>query len=128
MTRKTRQKEAILKILRGTNSHPTAGWIYQQVRQEIPNISLGTVYRNLNSLKQNGVIAELNLAGTMIHFDGNTSQHYHLRCENCERVFDVDMEPDKTLDDRAAKSTGYKIINHHLEFRGLCHECRKTRD
>jgi Fur family peroxide stress response transcriptional regulator len=122
--RKTRQKEAILRVLRGTTSHPTAGWVYQQVRQEIPNISLGTVYRNLSLLQREGKITELDLAGTMSRFDGNTEQHYHFRCEQCDRVFDVDVAPDKELDDKIARKTGFRVTNHYLEFRGLCPQCQ----
>ncbi|MFC2062712.1 transcriptional repressor [Chloroflexota bacterium] len=124
MVRKTRQKEAILRVLRGTTSHPTAGWIYEQVRQEIPNISLGTVYRNLKLLQQEKEILELNLAGTMSRFDGDTRQHYHFRCEQCDRVFDVDEALDEALGDKVAQKTGFKVTNHYLEFRGLCHQCQ----
>jgi len=76
MQRKSKQKEGILKVLKGSHSHPTAEGIYEQVKQEIPNISLGTVYRNLRLLKQGGDIVELDLVGTLSRFDGDTQPHY----------------------------------------------------
>lgn len=81
MTRKSKQKEAIFKVLKGTTSHPTAEWVYERVRREIPNISLGTVYRDLELLKQEGEILKLGLAGRESRFDAKTEKHYHFRCQ-----------------------------------------------
>ena len=124
--RNTKQKEAILRILKGTTSHPTADWIYEQVRREIPNISLGTVYRNLRLLKEEGKILELDLAGSFSRFDANTKNHYHFRCELCGRVFDLDEPVDKEIDKRVARKTGFKVSQHRLEFRGLCIDCQRV--
>ncbi len=121
--RKTRQKEAILEVLRGTTSHPTADWVYNEVRKEIPNISLGTVYRNLRLLCQNGEILELVLCGSLSRFDARSDNHYHFRCEKCGQVFDVDEPVNKGMDGRVARKTGFVVIYHRLEFRGLCREC-----
>ena len=124
MARKSKQKKAILRVLKGTTSHPSADWVYEQVRREIPNISLGTVYRNLKLLKQEGEISELDLASTLSRFDGNSQDHYHFRCEKCGRIFDVDELVDKEIDDRVAQKTGFKVSHHRLEFRGLCKDCQ----
>lgn len=124
--RKTKQKEAILGILRGTTSHPTADWVYNEVRKEIPNISLGTVYRNLRLLCQNGEILELDLCGTLSRFDARQDDHYHFRCQKCGRVFDVDEPVDKKINGRIARKTGFRVIYHKLEFRGVCRECRNS--
>src|SRR4030042_2008160 len=124
--RKTKQKEAILEVLRGTNSHPTADWIYSEVRKDIPNISLGTVYRNLRLLCQSGEIAELDLCGNLSRFDARQDDHYHFRCEKCGQVFDVDEPVDKKIDGRIARKTGFVIIYHKLEFRGVCLECQDS--
>jgi len=123
--KKTKQKEAILRVLRSTTSHPTADWIYAEVRKEIPNISLGTVYRNIKLLRQSGEISEIDFSGTLSRFDGNPDNHYHFRCEKCGRVFDVDEPVNKELDERVARKTGFKISHHRLEFRGLCRECQE---
>ena len=124
MARKSKQKEAILRVLKGTTSHPSADWVYEQVRREIPNISLGTVYRNLKLLKREGEILELDLASTLSRFDGNSQDHYHFRCEQCGRVFDVGEPVDKEIDYRVAQKTGFKVSHHRLEFRGLCKDCQ----
>ena len=76
MSRTTKQKEAILRVLGGTNTHPTAEWIYEEVKKEIPNISLGTVYRNLRLLGESGEILQLDLCGSLSRFDCRTANHY----------------------------------------------------
>jgi len=125
MVRRSKQKEAILRVLMSTTSHPTADWIYEQVRQEIANISLGTVYRNLRLLTEAGEILELDLAGTISRFDGNSRNHYHFRCEQCGRVFDLDEPVDMAMNDKIARETGFKVTYHRLEFRGLCGDCQR---
>ena len=122
--RKTRQKQAILEVLRGTTSHPTADWIYNEVRKEIPNISLGTVYRNLRILCQLGEVFELVLCGNLSRFDARNDNHYHFRCQKCCQVFDIDETVNKEMDKIAARKTGFEVKFHRLEFYGLCLECQ----
>jgi len=124
MVRKSKQRDAIQRVLRSTNTHPTVQWIYDQVRHEIPNISMGTVYRNLKLLKKEGQIIELNLADALSRFDANEQNHYHFRCEQCGRVFDVDEPVNESLDKRIAEKTGFKVSHHILEFRGICADCQ----
>jgi len=126
-TRKTRQREAILRVLKRTATHPTADWLYIEVRREIPNISKGTVYRNLNFLRQTGEISELNPDGTVTRYDGRQDSHYHFSCEKCGRVFDVDEPVSPELDQRVAQETGFQVNRHVLEFFGLCRDCQKER-
>jgi Fur family peroxide stress response transcriptional regulator len=123
--RQTKQREAVLRFLRGTYSHPTADQIYDEVRKEIPNISKGTVYRNLKVLQEMGLITELNLNGAVSRFEAKRESHYHFRCEKCGRVFDVNVPVDKELDREVSSRTGLKISYHQLEFRGLCHDCQQ---
>jgi Fur family peroxide stress response transcriptional regulator len=122
--RKTRQKKAILEVLRSTTSHPTADWVYNEVRKEIPNISLGTVYRNLRTLCQLGEVLELVLCGNLSRFDARNDNHYHFRCEKCGQVFDIDEPLNTEMDKIAARKTGFKIKYHRMEFFGLCLECQ----
>jgi len=125
--RMTRQRRLILEVLRNTTSHPTADWVYEQVRRYIPNISLGTVYRNLKLLTEMGEIQELNYGSTHSRFDANIQPHYHFTCKVCGRCFDVDMEVRAQLEREAAARTGFKVDYHRLEFYGTCEEClRKT--
>lgn len=127
MKRQTKQREAILRLLRETTSHPTADQIYDDVRKEMPNISKGTVYRNLKVLQEMGLVSELNLNGTVSRFEVKQKSHYHFRCERCGRVFDIDEPVDKELDRRVARRKGLKISHHQLEFRGLCQDCQLQR-
>lgn len=124
MTRNSKQRTIILMVLKSANHHPTADWIYEQARKIIPNISLGTVYRNLKLLKEEGVILELDFAGTVSRFDGNTKDHQHFRCEQCGQVFDVDEPLQKGIDKKVAKQIGGQVFNHLLEFRGVCKDCQ----
>jgi len=124
--RRSKQREAILNFLRSTSSHPTAYHIYEAVRKEIPHISLGTVYRNLRLLRDEAEIMELDLAGSLSRFDGDTRSHYHFRCERCGRVFDVDEPVDLERNERVAKKTGFRVSHHILEFRGLCRDCQSS--
>ncbi|OGO07081.1 MAG: transcriptional repressor [Chloroflexi bacterium RBG_13_60_13] len=124
MKRRSKQRESIVRVLRGTRSHPTADWVYEQVRKEIPNISLGTVYRNLKMMKERGEILELSCAGSLGRFDGNPENHYHFRCDRCGRVHDIDEAIDRAIDEKVAARTGFEISHHRLEFRGLCIECQ----
>ncbi|MDY7019245.1 MAG: transcriptional repressor [Chloroflexota bacterium] len=98
----SKQKKAILRVLRDTTSHPTGGWIYNEVRKEIPDISLGTVYRNLKVLRKKGEILELEYGNTFRRFDGNRHKNYHFRCEKCGRVFNVDEPIDGDIDESVA--------------------------
>lgn len=122
--RETRQRKAILNILREADSHPTADWIYDEVRKIIPDISKGTVYRNLKILKDTGEISELNLNGTVSRYEGRQDNHYHFRCERCGKIFDLDEPVNSELDTRIAERTGFKVSYHQLEFRGLCNDCQ----
>jgi Fur family peroxide stress response transcriptional regulator len=124
MNRYTKQREAVLNFLRGTYSHPTANQIYDEVRRKIPNISKGTVYRNLKVLQEMGLISELSLDGTVSRFEIKQERHHHFRCEKCDHVFDIDDPVDRELDRRVASKTGFRIHDHQLEFRGLCHDCQ----
>ncbi len=124
--KRSKEKQAILQFLRTTVSHPTADIVYSEMRKEIPNISLGTVYRNLRLLRDEGEIIELELAGNLSRFDGNTRPHYHFRCEKCGRVFDLEEGVDTSLNERVALKTGFMVSNHILEFRGLCRECQQS--
>lgn len=121
--RMTRQRRVILEEVKRLADHPSAEEIYEGVRRQLPRISLGTVYRNLEILSELGEIQKLELGGTLKRFDWNTKKHYHIRCINCDRVDNAPMgfmdHVETALDD----STGYQIMGHRLEFLGLCPEC-----
>ncbi len=127
MIKRTRQKEAILRVLRGTTAHPTAEWVYGEVRKEILNVSLGTVYRNLRQLAERGEILELAFNGGPSRFDSRTDAHCHFVCEKCGGVFDIDEPVHKELNESVAQKTGFQVSHYRLEFSGLCKKCQKRR-
>lgn len=128
--RNTRQRQAILDELRGLTSHPTATDLYQRVRQRLPRISLGTVYRNLEILAAGGAIQKLDAGGTEARFDGNASRHHHITCVGCGRVDDLpDVSEGLTdaLDGLSRMhSSGYQILGYQLAFSGICPRCGKS--
>lgn len=123
--RNSKQRKAILRVLKNNYSHPTANWIYQEVQKELPHISKGTVYRNLKILKETGEILEIKTDGMERRYDARVKNHYHFRCESCGKLFDVDEPVNTKLDQKIAQKTGFKITHHFLEFRGICQECQK---
>jgi Fur family transcriptional regulator, peroxide stress response regulator len=125
MSRRSNQRDTILKVVMNSKSHPRADWVYEMVRREIPNISLGTVYRNLRSLAKSGEIRQLDLADGTSRFDGNNDSHYHFRCEGCGLIFDLEEPVDKSIGERVAKKTGFKISRQRMELIGLCMECQQ---
>lgn len=125
--RLTRQRQVILEELRKVKSHPSADELYEMVRKRLPRISLGTVYRNLDLMARDGLIMKLELGGTQKRFDGDTTGHYHKRCVNCGKVEDAHVETIKAIEDAVKEVTDYEIIEHRLEFIGLCPQCAKEK-
>ncbi len=121
--RMTKQKRVILEVLKSTKSHPTADWVYDKVKKKIPNISLGTVYRNLNILKNQGEILELSYGKGFSRFDGNASNHYHFTCESCGKILDIETPIMLDMEKEISSQMGVKVSRHRFEFYGSCSEC-----
>lgn len=121
----SKQKEAIIRVLRETSSHPSAEWIYEQVRKDVPNIGLATIYRNLRLLNEAGEVSEIRTSGDGTRFDYNTRTHYHFHCDRCGRILDLDEPIDTTIEARIARRTGLRVTRHHLELGGVCLDCQK---
>jgi len=122
--RLSRQRQVIMEELSKVKSHPTALEIYEMVRQRLPRISLGTVYRNLDILSESGQILKLESAGTQRRYDATTDHHYHLRCLSCGRVYDAPLEPLDSINKLLLGCNDFCIIGHRLEFLGYCSHCR----
>ena len=125
MTRNSKQRNAILEILQGTDTHPTADWIYQEVSHLMPNISLGTVYRNLSRLASAGMIQKMEIGDGIDHFDYTVSPHDHFYCEECGRLYDLPMPYDNELDQQAENLFCGEIRWHRLIYHGICKGCLK---
>ncbi len=123
MVKYSRQRECILKNLQSRKDHPTADMVYQSVRKEQPNISLGTVYRNLSFLAENGQILKISTGIGPDRFDGFTNLHNHFVCSVCGNVLDMDYIPDEDIVEKASKDFGGEIEEYQLQFFGKCKNC-----
>lgn len=121
MKKYSRQREAILSVLCSTETHPTANWVYNQVRETIPNISLGTVYRNLAALSAAGEIISLSVGDGYERFDGNNSRHAHFYCKTCGKITDFTLDTDYLAE--AARKNGFTPDSSVYIVRGVCGEC-----
>lgn len=126
MKRHSRQRDIILEEVRRDKTHPSAQEVFDRVRPRLPKISLGTVYRNLEQLAAHGLIRKLELPGEQRRFDGDVSEHYHVRCLVCGRVDDIFGPPLTNLPQSFPALQDYVILGHRLEFIGVCPHCRQT--
>lgn len=119
----SRQREAIKEYVSNSKEHPTADNVYMSIRNIYPNISLGTVYRNLNLLAELGEIVKIDCQDGSVRFDGHNEQHYHLICKQCGKVTDLEMESIDHINVIANAGFDGKIESHITYFRGTCPEC-----
>ena len=123
--KKSYQRDIILKIVADSCDHPTAEMIYNRVKQIIPNISLGTVYRNLNSLAENGYIKRIGISNNQDRFDKTVSSHHHVRCVICNGVKDIFSDITTAFYDKIEVETEYRLLSRDLVFEGICPDCFK---
>ena len=118
----SRQREAILNVLRNTKSHPSANAVYEAVREEIPNISLGTVYRNLAQLSESGEILKIEVGDGFEHFDADCSFHIHLHCNGCGSINDLFIEHSEVFD--LAEQHGFSPEKGICVLHVMCKNCK----
>ncbi|MCI5996529.1 MAG: transcriptional repressor [Blautia sp.] len=121
----SRQRESIKQFLATRNDHPTADTIYTNLRETFPNISLGTVYRNLALLSDIGEIVKITTGDGADRFDEKTTPHHHFVCRECHRVMDLEMESIDSIMDVAGKNFAGQIDSYITNFYGVCDECIK---
>ncbi len=124
---KTIQRAAILNELRSCHRHPTADELYAVLRYKVPQISLGTIYRNLEEMSQRGVIRKLELAGRQKRFDPDPAPHYHLRCRRCDTLVDLhnaELDKAEMLFQELLEAIGGETVR--VEFDGYCPRCREA--
>lgn len=119
----SRQREAIKAFLATRKDHPTADMVYSYIRQDFPNISLGTVYRNLSLLADMGDILKLSCGDNADHFDACTAPHYHFYCRQCHGVSDLVLPAMDAINTDASENFSGQIEGHALYFYGTCHSC-----
>jgi Fe2+ or Zn2+ uptake regulation protein len=124
--RLTEPRRLILEAVRATDTHPSAAAVHRKVRRRLPRVSLATVYRNLRRLAAEGFLRE-RAGADGLRFDGNTGRHDHFTCLACGRVFDVPPAGSAGARRRVAARTGFEVLEHRVEFYGLCGACRGRR-
>ncbi len=124
--RYSKQRQLILETLMNLPIHPTAEQLYEKVKDEMPSISLGTVYRNLSLLVEQHQIRRFESPGEVsVRYDGRNDDHSHLVCNVCKRVYDINIDSFKDLDDTLTTLTGFKVEEHDIVLKGICKECQK---
>lgn len=123
--RRSQQRERILELLRTTDRHPTADWIYGKLKKEFPKLSLGTVYRNLSILVDQGQAKKIHFGSTFDRFEAKLVPHYHLICENCKQIIDFELPIYNEINDKAKRVSGFEISYHKIDFFGVCSNCNK---
>lgn len=127
MTRRhTVQRALVLSTVNQLHCHATADEIYLAIHPTHPTISKATVYRNLNLLAEMGDIRKIELPGEVDRFDHLTYEHYHVRCEKCGRIFDVDMDAIPDLEGLIKDKHGFAFTGHEIFFKGICPACQAS--
>ena len=125
-TKQFRKRNAILSYLRSVTNHPSAEKVFTDLKAEIPDLSMGTVYRNLNLFKQQGLAMSVATVKGVERFDGNTDPHVHFICTDCDAVIDLmDMDVPESLKSIAESCCGGHVTDCQLSFTGLCKTCNE---
>jgi len=125
--KKTKARKVILEEIKKVKTHPTAYELFNIVKKKLPRVSLGTIYRNLDVMSENGLITKIKTNDSQTHFDGRTEDHYHIQCIECGRIDDVELDILKGIDTIVEERIHYKVLYHTINFYGLCPECLKKR-
>ena len=119
--KRSKQRDKVLGVVRSTKSHPTADWVFHEVRKDLPNVSLATVYRNLNLLVESGEINEV-LCDGQLRFDANKDEHFHFICRSCKGIYDIDEARVSSPDFKLPR--GYLVQDVRMDFYGVCPNCQ----
>ena len=121
--RNTIQRSLVLEAIKESRSHVTADEIYDIIKKKHPDVSRGTVYRNLRLLSDNGEIHKVEMPSGADCYEKLCHDHYHARCIKCGRVFDVDMEVIADLEKSIKNTHGFEFTGHDIIFKGICPDC-----
>jgi Fur family peroxide stress response transcriptional regulator len=123
--RKSRQRERIYEFIRSRMDHPAAQSVYGALKNEMPSISLGNVYRNINILVEEGRITRREFGDGIEHYDAIPGLHYHFMCDTCKTVIDFPMPPQEMITKKAREMSNFNISGHTIQFYGTCDKCRR---
>ena len=124
--RHSKKRDAILSVLQGTKLHPSADWVYEKIRDVYPDISLGTVYRNLSLFKEDGLVRVVTVVNGTERYDANTLPHPHFACSQCSAVHDITV--DFSMAAAQLQKEGFQVENCDITYHGLCPECAKHKN
>ena len=124
MERNTIQKEIILDVVTNMKGHATANEIYEKITKDYPTIGKSTVFRNLDRFAEQGIIAKRPVPNGPTVYDPIYTDHYHLKCTECEEIFDVDMDFISDLESKIKDTRGFLFTGHQIIFSGVCPSCR----
>ncbi len=122
----SKQRETIYGVLKSTKSHPSAEWIYSETKKILPNVSLGTVYRNLGMLEAAGLVKKVSTTLDTEHYDADVSPHAHLVCTSCGKISDLFFDFQQI--DSLFLGTDFKVSSAELTATGLCKDCQNKND
>lgn len=121
----TPQRHAVLEYLMQSMKHPTADEIYKALEDKFPNMSVATVYNNLRVFLDIGLVRELTYGDSSSRFDCNTSDHYHIICDECGKIVDFHYPSLNEVEQLAEQVTGFDVTNHRMEVYGTCEDCQQ---
>jgi Fe2+ or Zn2+ uptake regulation protein len=122
--RQTPQRQALLNELQGRSDHPTAEALHDSVRRDLPKVSLGTIYRNLDELCSAGLARKMSQTDGPSRYDGRVEAHHHIRCCHCDAIVDLLGINAPHLAEQAESKSGYSVQEFSIEFTGTCSRCR----
>ena len=121
----TPQRLAVVKILAESKGHPSVEAIYEEVRKDFPTTSLATIYKTVSLLKELGEVLELGFPEGSNRYDGNKPYpHPHIICVKCKKIIDPDLTGIESLSEEVSQKTGFRVLNHRVDFFGLCPDCQ----
>lgn len=126
ISRYSKKRDAIYEALASTTCHPSAEWIYRNLKSKYPDLSLGTVYRNLSRFKDEGSVISVGVVAGQERYDSNAKPHPHFICKHCGVVIDMHrFSEENSLNEKASALFGFQIDYHELVFHGACKDCEE---
>ena len=122
--RSSLQRQLVHRIIEASHDHPTAQSVFERAREQMPSISLGTVYRNLQLLVEQGVLLERKIGNRPARYEAQRRRHYHISCVQCGALEDLSVPYQEVLDRRVQRMVGYELREHRMEFYGVCPRCQ----
>lgn len=124
-SRKTKQKSIIINNIINNKNHPTIKQLYLSIKEQYPSIGQATIYRTINNLYGNNQIKKIIDNDGIVHYDGDNSKHYHLKCRKCKKIVDIFDNIDDSFLKNIEENNSIKVENYNIIFEGLCKECCK---